>query len=226
MSVIGFRILERPVSAVTREQLQQFATVGSAQISDCMGRLYGVDGLRPRHAMGPTRLVGLAFTVKTRPGDNLLIHKAIALAQPGDVLVVDGAGETTNALVGELMAMDAEKRGLAGFVIEGAVRDADVFAQNSFPCFARAVSHRGPYKDGPGEINVPVSVGGQVVLPGDIMIGDADGLVVVPAQHAGEVLAAALKKERDEGAIKEKIKAGIYAKPWVDSTISARKGMF
>ena len=222
MSSVGFRIEERPAACISAEALAQFATVGSAQISDCMGRLYGVVGLAPRHAPSAPRMVGLAVTVKARPGDNLMIHKAIALAQPGDVIVVDGAGEASNALVGELMAMDAERRGVAGFVIDGAIRDADVFAQGAFPCFARSVSHKGPFKDGPGEINVPVGIGGQVVCAGDVVVGDADGVIAIPAALANEILALALKKEADEAGIKERIRAGIYTKPWVDKTIAAK----
>ena len=224
MSSIGFRILDRAPSILAPETLAKFATVGAAQISDCMGRLYGVVGLLPRHAPTAARMVGVALTVKTRPGDNLMIHKAISLSQPGEVLVVDAGGDLTNALVGELMAMEAQRRGMAGFVIDGAVRDVDVFAQGDFPCFARGVSHRGPYKDGPGEINVPVSIGGQVVFPGDVIVGDADGLVGIPAAHAEDVLADALKKEQDEAKTKEKILAGTYTKPWMDEILAARRG--
>ncbi|MEI2415588.1 RraA family protein [Orrella sp. JC864] len=224
MSPIGYRVLPAAAQPVSSQMLQAFATVGVAQISDCMGRLYGVRGLRPLHAAHAGRLAGLARTVKTRPGDNLMIHKAISLAQPGEVLVVDGAGELANALVGELMAMDAERRGMAGFVIDGAVRDADVFAQGAFPCFARGVAHLGPYKDGPGEINVPVCVGGQVVCAGDVIVGDADGVLAIPAAQAEQVLAAAMRKEADEAAIKDKIRAGTYAKPWMDQAIAAKTG--
>jgi len=225
MSPIGFRILSRSEPGVAAEVLAGYATVGSAQISDCMSRLYGVCGLRPMHAAGGARLVGRALTVKARPGDNLMIHKAISLGAAGDVIVVDGAGDLTNALVGELMMMDAQSRGIAGFVIDGAVRDADVFAaQDAFACFARGVSHKGPYKDGPGEINVPVSVGGQVVQPGDVVVGDADGVVVIPAGHAQAVLALALKKEADEATTKEKLRAGTYTKPWMDKTIAEKMG--
>ncbi|WP_067757743.1 RraA family protein [Orrella dioscoreae] len=224
MSPVGLRILARPASPFPATLPNQFAEVGSAQISDCMNRLYGVVGLSPRHAPTAARMAGVAITVKTRPGDNLLIHKAISLAQPGDVIVVDGAGELTQALVGELMAMDAQGRGVAGFVIDGAIRDADVFAREAFPCFARGVSHKGPYKSGPGEINVPVSVGGQVVNPGDVVVGDADGVVVIPADVAEAVLVLALKKEANEASIKEKIRAGTYAKPWMDSALAALQG--
>ncbi|OZI44045.1 RraA family protein [Bordetella genomosp. 4] len=223
MSLIGYRVLPRPESAVSSTVLAGFATVGSAQISDCMNRLYGVTGLRPLHAQA-RRIVGRALTVKARPGDNLMIHKAISLAEAGEVIVVDGGGDTNNALVGELMMMDARMRGVVGFVIDGAVRDADVFAQEDFGCFARGVTHRGPYKEGPGEINVPVSVGGQVVFPGDVVVGDADGVVVIPAEHAEAVLALALKKETDEAAIKEKLNAGTYTKPWVDRIIAQKSG--
>ncbi|KAG1438505.1 hypothetical protein G6F57_019819 [Rhizopus arrhizus] len=144
MNPIGYRILSRPAPAVAADVLAGFAAIGSAQLSDCMNRLYGVSGLRPMHAC-TRRTVGLALTVKTRPGDNLMIHKAISLGGAGDVIVVDGAGDTSNALVGELMMMDAQSRGIEGFVIDGAVRDLDVFAQGEFGCFARAASHKGPW---------------------------------------------------------------------------------
>lgn len=219
MSSVGFRINERPAARISAEALAQFATVGSAQISDCMGRLYGVVGLAPRHAASALRMVGLAVTVKARPGDNLMIHKAIAMAQPGDVIVVDGAGETTNALVGELMAMDAEGRGVAGFVIDGAIRDADVFAQGAFPCFARAISHRGPYKDGPGEINVPIALDGMVIEPGDLVIGDDDGLLCVPFGQAEALLEAAHAKQVVEAKMVADIAAGTYSAPWIDETL-------
>ncbi len=223
MSPIGFRILPRPDLAISPDTLAAFATVGSAQISDCMNRLYGVSGLRPMHTAA-TRMVGVAITVKTRPGDNLMIHKAISMGGAGDVIVVDGAGDTSNALVGELMMMDARSRGIVGFVIDGAVRDLDVFQQGEFACFAREVSHKGPYKDGPGEINVPVSIGGQVVRAGDVIVGDADGVVAIPAEYADAILALALKKESDELIAKEKLLAGTYVKPWLERTIAEKTG--
>lgn len=223
MTPIGFRILSRSAPAVAADVLAGFADIGSAQISDCMNRLYGVADLRPMHG-GTRRMVGLALTVKTRPGDNLMIHQAISMGGAGDVIVVDGAGDTSNALVGELMMMDAQSRGIAGFVIDGAVRDVDVFGQGEFGCFARGVAHKGPYKDGPGEINVAVSVGGQVVHAGDVVVGDADGVVVIPAEHAAAVLALAQKKEADEAVAKEKLRAGTYAKPWLAKTILEKTG--
>lgn len=224
MGKIGFRIQQHPGRFIDAETLVQYSTVGSAQISDCMGRLYGAVGLKPFHRPGSARLVGIAVTVKVRPGDNLMIHKAIALAGAGDVIVVDGAGEQTNALVGELMYMQALGRGIAGFVIDGAIRDADTFFQNDFPCFGRGISHRGPYKEGPGEINVPVCVGGQVVNAGDVVVGDADGVVFIAAADAHHVLAQALEKESVEDETKKKLlSGGSNDKSWIDAVI-ARKG--
>src|SRR5262249_40916221 len=157
-------------------------------ISDNLSRLPGCVGLRAFHRGG--RLVGTAFTVRTRPGDNLAIHEALALAGTGDVIVVDGGADDTRALVGEIMKTIAEYGGIAGFVIDGAIRDAAAFGASDFPCFARAAIHRGPYKNGPGEINVPVSIGGCVVSPGDLVVGDGDGVVAFAASVAEPVIEA------------------------------------
>jgi regulator of RNase E activity RraA len=148
--------------------------------------------------------------VRTRPGDNLAIHEALELIRPGDVLVVDGGGDVSRALVGEIMKAIAQRRGCAGFVIDGAIRDADALARDSFPCFARAAIHAGPYKAGPGEINVPVSIGGMVVHPGDIVVGDGDGVVAFPAAIAETLLAATRRQEEKEAAILVAIAEGTY----------------
>lgn len=213
MDKIGIRVLSSAEQRCDTTTLEAFRQVGVAQVSDCMGRLYGSVGLRPVHGPG-LRMSGIALTVKTRPGDNLMIHRAIDLAQPGDVIVVDGGGCTANALVGELMMKQAQRRGVVGFVIDGAVRDAEAFGPAGFACFARDISHRGPFKDGPGEINVPVSVGGLVVQPGDVILGDADGLTAIPQAYAVEVLRLAEAKEQAEAKGMERIAAGTYEKPW------------
>ena len=124
--------------------------------------------------------------MKTRPGDNLAIHKALELVGPGDVIVVDGGGDESRALVGEIMKTIAQWRGAEGYVIDGAIRDAGAIAADTYPFFARAAIHRGPYKSGPGEINVPVSIGGSVIAPGDIVVGDEDGIVSFPQSHRRE----------------------------------------
>ena len=167
-------------------------------ISDNLARLPGAVGLRPFHR--GSKLVGVAFTVRTRPGDNLAIHRALELVGPGDVIVVDGGGDETRALVGEIMKNIAEYRGAAGYVIDGAIRDVAAFAASDFPCFARTAIHRGPYKSGPGEINVPVSIGGSVISPGDIVVGDEDGVVSFPAAIAADRAGGGPRPDRARGS--------------------------
>src|SRR5215471_3484880 len=185
-----------------------FRGAPTSVISDNLGRLPGAVGLRPYHRGG--KLVGAAFTVRTRPGDNLAIHRALELVGPGDVIVVDGGGDETRALVGEIMKNIAEWRGAAGYVIDGAIRDVAAFAASDFPCYARAVIHRGPYKSGPGEINVPVSVGGSVISPGDIVVGDEDGVVSFPAAMGATLLEAVRAQVAREEEMLKAIREGRY----------------
>jgi RraA family protein len=217
MSNSGFRIYPMPPRAPAA-LVDSFMAVVTPHISDSMNRLCGVVGLK-RYSTGG-KLVGLAFTVKTAPGDNLMVHKAIDMAGPGDVLVVDGGGDPNNALVGELMGSHARKRGIVGFVIDGAIRDVAWF--QDFPCYARSNSHRGPYKDGPGEINVPVSIGGLVIHPGDIVVGDEDGLVALRPDEAAGVLEDARKKAKDEAKQLEDTLAGRLDRSWVDKALAAK----
>jgi regulator of RNase E activity RraA len=188
--------------------IEAFRGRAVANISDNMERLSAAVGLRPFHKGGI--LAGTALTVRTRPGDNLAIHQALDLLRPGYALVVDGGGDVSRALVGEIMKAVAQSRGCVGFVIDGAIRDADAFAGDAFPCFARGAIHAGPYKSGPGEINVPVSIGGMVVAPGDIVVGDADGVVAFPAAAGAALLEATLRQEAKEGEILRSIAAGTY----------------
>ena len=209
----GFRILPMP-APIGKDIIERFQTVVTPHISDSMQRLCGVIGLKPYHHR--KKLVGRAITVKVRPGDNLMIHKAIDIAQPGDVIVVDGGGEVTQALVGELMQMHAQVRGIAGFVIDGAVRDVAAFHAADFPCYARGNTHRGPFKEGPGEINVPVAIGGLVIEAGDLIVGDEDGLVAVPANQLESVLAAANAQAEREQQRKAAILKGEDKRDWID----------
>jgi regulator of RNase E activity RraA len=143
-----------------------------------------------------------------RPGDNLMLHLALDLAEPGDVLVVDGGGELTKALVGELMMLWAVRRGLTGFVIDGAVREIAAYRDARFPCFAHGISARGPYKDGPGEINAVASLGGLAVAPGNIIIADEDGVVAFSPHHLDLVVESARAKLAAEERDKANIAAG------------------
>lgn len=158
-----------------------------AVISDNLNRLHGTRSLRPLH--GAARLIGCAVTIKTRAGDNKMIHQILDSLRPGDVLVVDGGGDVGQALVGEILMSRAKAIGVAGFVIDGAIRDLGGFIRADFPCFARGVTHRGPYKTGPGEINVPVAIDGMVVMPGDVVVGDEDGVIAFDRADADEILA-------------------------------------
>lgn len=214
----GFQI--NPCSRrIAPELVQAFSELPVANVSDCMSRMTaGGAQLRPYHARGV--LAGPAFTVKTRPGDNLLIHKALQLAQPGDVIVVDAGGDVTNALIGELMVATAVRRGLAGFVMNGAIRDVDAIGAGSFPVYAAGVTHRGPYKDGPGSINVPIALNGMVIEPGDLILGDADGLLCVRIDEAPALLQATRLKQEAERVTLAEIASDTLDTAWVDAALA------
>ena len=207
---IAMQSVPKPAKAL----IEAFRAAPTSIISDNLARLPGAVGLRPFHKGGA--LCGVAFTVKTRPGDNLAIHKALELVGPGDVIVVDGGGDETRALVGEIMKTIAQWRGAEGYVIDGAIRDAGALAADSYPIFARTAIHRGPYKSGPGEINVPVAIGGSVIAPGDIVVGDEDGVVSFSqsiAERLLEKVKAQIKREADTlTAIREGRYQGSYGK--------------
>jgi regulator of RNase E activity RraA len=193
---IGFKVLKRKRD-IAPSVIEKFRKIPVANISDSMNRLTaGGPRLRPYHSGGV--LCGPALTVKSRPGDNLMAHAALAMARPGDVIVVDAGGDLTNAIVGERMMLNAQRRGFGGFVVDGAIRDLEWCKKNSFPVYAAGVTHRGPYKTGPGEINVPIAIDGMVCEPGDLVIGDEDGLLVIPYDHIDAVYAAACKKNLAE----------------------------
>lgn len=217
----GFRILPMPARPA-RELVAALAGMVTPHLSDNMSRLQGAAAaIRPMHG-GGAKLAGPAFTVRVPAGDNLMVHKAIDLAAPGDVIVVDAAGVLEQAIIGDIMTSHAARRGVAGFVIDGAIRDAAEITARPFPVYARGATHRGPYKNGPGEINVPVSIGGMVVRPGDIVVGDADGVVAVPQADAEAVLAAAREQKKKEDASLAAIAAGTFDRKWVDETLRAK----
>lgn len=211
------RILDIP-SRPDPKLVEDLGRMVTPHLSDSMERLYaGGAQLRPMHKDG--KLAGTAFTVRTAAGDNLLVHKALDMARPGDVIVVDAGGLTGNAIIGELMATYARQRGIAGIVIWGAIRDSAEIGAGNFPVYAVGVTHRGPYRNGPGEINVPVVMGGMTVYPGDILIGDADGLVAIRQEEAERVLSAAKAILAKETVAMKSFLAGTADRSWVDTTL-------
>jgi regulator of RNase E activity RraA len=217
----GFRILSRG-RKVGSDVVERFARLPVANVSDSMSRLTaGGARLRPMHGGGG--MAGPALTVKAPSGDNLMFHKAIALAQPGDVIVVEAGGDLTNALMGEMMLMQIARREVAGVVINGAIRDAAYIRGQKLPVFAAGVTHRGPYKSGPGEINVPVAIDGMVIAPGDLVLGDDDGVLCVPFDQVEEVLKAATAKYDAEQRQMANIKAGTHDASWVDKQLRDMK---
>ncbi|AHG40142.1 hypothetical protein N018_07745 [Pseudomonas syringae CC1557] len=217
---IGFRVLAQK-RKVDAEWVERYRTVPVANISDSMNRMTaGGAQLRAMHRSGV--LVGPAITVKARPGDNLMLHYALDIAQPGDVIVVDAGGDLSNALIGEMMVAYAIKKGVAGIVINGAIRDAASIGAGDFPLFAAGVTHRGPYKDGPGEINVPIAVAGMVIEPGDLVIGDDDGLLCVPFDQVSEVYDRAYAKHAAEQKQLEQIAQGENDRSWVLKSLTQK----
>ena len=164
-------------------------------------------------------MAGPALTVKTRPGDNLMLHKTLDLSVAGDVIVCDAGGDLTTALIGEMMLSIAIRKKLGGVIINGAIRDAGFIRACALPVYAAGVTHRGPYKDGPGEINVPIAIDGMVIEPGDLIVGDDDGFVCVPFDHATEVLKATTAKHMAETKQLVEINAGKDDRAWVDATL-------
>ncbi|MDF2875051.1 MAG: Dimethylmenaquinone methyltransferase [Sporomusa sp.] len=188
---IGFRIynnIQRP----PQELVEKFRGLPSSNIADNMGRLYCIG--RQIKPLNKVPLLGVAFTVKAPQGDNLMFHRALELAQPRDIIVVDGEGDLEHSLAGEMMIRTAMKRGLGGFVVDGCMRDYDAISELEFPIYARGITPQGPYKNGPGEINVPICCGGQVVMPGDILVGDMDGIVVIRPEDALELAELSIRK--------------------------------
>ena len=201
---------------VTLQVLEAFRGVPVANISDNMNRLHGTRGLRPFHPS--RRLIGTAVTIKTRAGDNLALLRAFEILRPGDVLVVDGGGDLNHALVGKLMMSTARAAGVSGFVIDGAIRDLAAFEEADFPCFARGVTHRGPYKLGPGETNVSIAIDGMIVNPGDVIVGDEDGLIAFDSSVAEELLALVRQQQQKEAAALSAIEQGLPGDSYTSAT--------
>jgi regulator of RNase E activity RraA len=188
-----------------------------AALSDNMHRNIGSVGLRPYHRPGHKTMAGTAVTVKTRGGDNFTPMRAFEFCRPGDVLVIDAGGDVTNAVIGGILSFYAATIGTVGVVLDGAIRDVAEIRERDFPVYARGVNHRGPYKDGPGEINVPVSVGGMVVNPGDIVVGDQDGLMAFARDDAEWLIEKAQAHLATEARTIQAMKEGRWDRSFLDA---------
>ncbi|MBU9843894.1 RraA family protein [Rahnella ecdela] len=205
-----------------RATIEAFRQLPVPNIGDCMGRSAGARGLQPWHADRQLVLCGPALTVKVRPGDNLMIHKAIEMAQPGDVIVVDGGGDLTQALIGGLMRTSALTKKIAGFVIDGAIRDLNEWAEGGIAVYARGYTLRGPSKDGPGEVNIAISCGGMVVAPGDLIVGDADGVIAIPYAELDSLLPRVHQHVEREARIRTNNVAGTTAPERFNSLLRSK----
>ncbi len=192
-----------------RELVEKFRGIPSSNLNDMMNRLFNMYG-DLRCYLDNCTMLGTAFTIHAPEGDNLLLQYAMDLAQPGDVIVLDGGGSMSRSYCGEIMFNYMKTKGIAGLVIDGCIRDADAINGIGLPVYAKGVTPQGPWKFGPGEINVPVACCGQVVFPGDIIVGDPDGVVVIRPDRAEEVLAAVEGKFAAETRTLENYAKGIF----------------
>lgn len=215
---IGCKIV-RTVRRPKPELVELFRDMPVANIDDNMGRIAAIDAhIVP---LGKGQLLGPAFTVRLPQGDNLMFHAAMDLAQPGDVIVIDAGGFENRAIFGELMATYCKSRGIRGIVCNGAVRDSGALAaMEDFPVYACGVTPNGPYKNGPGEIGVPVVIGGKVIHPGDIIVGDDDGVLAIDPMIA-EALAQETRavQDKEDQIMDHILREGTYLRPWVEEKL-------
>jgi RraA family protein len=211
----GYRIM-RTIMRPNIDVPAMFQDFEVSDISDQLNRLYGLDASIRCLSGGNHRLIGPACTVKVYPGDNLMVHKALDIARPGDVVVIDAGSSSHNAVLGDIVSTKAQHRGIAGFVIDGYVRDVGKINELNFPVYARGETLIGPLHRGPGEINYPICCGGVVVAPGDIIVADVGGVVVIPRGHVGELYTKLSQDKGRMSAYLAAVKKGEFSNHWVD----------
>ncbi|HQN20190.1 MAG TPA: RraA family protein [Syntrophobacteraceae bacterium] len=223
---VGFRVFQKR-NLPPKELVESFRTIPAANIADCMGRHNAmIPEIRLMTKPGGVNMAGVALTVKTCYGDNLMIHQGLDMAVEGDVLVIANEGGRNRSLLGEIMYRYAERKNLAGIVLDAPIRDALEISGGSVPLYATGSTPGGPYKEGPGEVNVPVSCGGVHVNPGDIIVGDPDGVIVIPRQDAEGVLEAVRAFQQND---RRKLRAAIDGtadRSWVMKQLEAKKCEF
>ncbi len=217
----GFRV-RYDFPRIAPEVIDRFKKLDIAVVSDLMNRLYTLQsGLHPIVPHTEPLLVGTACTVKVFPGDNLMVHASLDSAGPGDIVVIDTAASTANAVLGDMVTNKARARGIAGFVVDGLVRDVDAMREAGVPVFARGVTPRGPLHRGPGELNYPIACGGVTVNAGDLVIAGADGVVIVPHDSVDEILERAEVRMAKETIYVEAVKRGDFSNDWVTAALQA-----
>lgn len=216
----GLRI-RRHSDRVDSEIVRGLSAFDTPAISDLMNRLYTMEPRIRNVTADHLKLSGTACTVKLFPGDNLMVHKALDIAQPGDVIVIDTHGSEMTAVLGDIISTKARHRGIAGFVVDGLVRDVEAIrALGDFPVFARGITPIGPLHRGPGEINYPISAGGIVVSAGDVIVADLNGVVVVPAEIAEPLLKQLRDQAAAEAAYTAEVARGDFSNAWVDAVLN------
>ena len=213
--------IRRDFERVSAEIVQKASKFAASILADVAGRRGTVDG-RIRPLSTSTRLAGPAFTIEIRPGDNLMIHAAMAMARPGDILVVDGKADRNCALMGSIMLNACKKLGLGGVVLDAAHRDTEELLALGFPVYSVGSNPNGPTKYVPGRINWPISCGGVAISPGDLVVGDADGVVVIEREKAEAMLGLAAQKVADEQQRIADIISGRNIRPkWLEGALRA-----
>ena len=211
--------IRRDFERVSPEVVKKASVFAASILADVAGRRGTVDG-RIRPLSTSTRLAGPAFTIEIRPGDNLMIHAAMAMAKPGDILVVDGKADGNCALMGSIMLTACKKLGLGGVVLDGAHRDTEELLALGFPVYSIGSNPNGPTKYIPGRINWPISCGGVAISPGDLVVGDADGVVVIEREKAASMMDLAGQKVADEQQRIADILSGKGIRPkWLDGAL-------
>jgi regulator of RNase E activity RraA len=211
----GFRV-KAEFHRLEPDLMEQFTEFATPDISDMLNRLYamdpGISSLTGKHH----RLCGPACTVKVFPGDNLMVHKSLDVAIPGDIVVIDAHASSMNAVLGDLVSTKSKHRGIAGFVVDGFIRDLPDILELDFPIFARGTTSIGPLHRGPGEINYPICCGGIVVNPGDVIVADGAGVVVIPQEIASDLLKRLRNQKISQAAYLASVKRGDFSNAWVD----------
>ncbi len=220
----GFRI-RREIDRPRPDLIALFRDFETPDISDILNRMYAMSP-EIRNLVNDQPLVGPALTVKVFPGDNLMVHKALDLAKPGDVVVIDTSGSQRNAVLGDLVATKAKHRGIAGFIVDGLIRDLPAVQEVGIPVYARGVTPFGPLHRGPGELNYTISCGGIVVNPGDIVVADMCGVAVVRREFAQDTISRLHSHRAKLEAYIANVKAGRFSNAWVDDLLAAENCCF